>query len=164
MRDGERGRRIVFLDVDGVLNSHAWWARKAFEPAHPQLDPEAVARLDRLCRETGAAVVVSSTWRSAGATHMREVLGAVGFKGRVIGCTPQMARMGTNGVYLGVERGHEIAQWLSTFPRPVERFVILDDEDDMADLRGFLVQTDYAVGLTDADCERAAAMLAGEAA
>jgi len=46
-------------------------------------------------------------------------------------------------------RGDEIKQWLIENPI-VSRFVILDDDVDMGDLREHLVKCDTNIGLTDA--------------
>ncbi|HJL02907.1 MAG TPA: HAD domain-containing protein [Polyangiaceae bacterium LLY-WYZ-15_(1-7)] len=45
--------RVLFLDVDGVL---APWDTG-------ELDPTCVRRLDTLVRRTGAALVLTSSWR-----------------------------------------------------------------------------------------------------
>ena len=61
--------RIVFLDFDGVLNSHAYFNARTekFEDVGEagELDPTAVERLNRIIDATGALVVVSSSWRYA---------------------------------------------------------------------------------------------------
>lgn len=44
-------------------------------------------------------------------------------------------------------RGHEIQEWLDDHPF-VQRFVIVDDDGDMAHLMSKLVQTDFTDGLT----------------
>uniref|UniRef100_A0A7S4B6R3 Uncharacterized protein n=1 Tax=Chrysotila carterae TaxID=13221 RepID=A0A7S4B6R3_CHRCT len=55
---GRRRRAVVFLDVDGVLNSRATRENGDHDP-HPAL----VAELARLVNECHAHVVLSSTWR-----------------------------------------------------------------------------------------------------
>lgn len=151
-------RAIVFLDIDGVLNSQAWldglnrrveivgvWDEEWAE----QLDPACVERLSRIVAATGAAVVVSSSWRevmpvSQVAVHLR----TRGFTGDVIDRTP------TTGY-----RGEEIRAWLSTHAM-VDRYVVLDD-DPRAGGPDRHVKTMWAVGLTDADVERAISILRG---
>jgi len=64
------GKSLVFLDFDGVLN-HAAWLEKLFLKGIDEWSPgmsfdrECVARLNRIIDETGALVVVSSSWRHA---------------------------------------------------------------------------------------------------
>ncbi|RYE85652.1 MAG: hypothetical protein EOO75_16720, partial [Myxococcales bacterium] len=62
---------VLFLDIDGVLNSAAWLGRFPGRcltlpgDAAEMLDPEAVRRLERIRQATGCRVVVSSSWRHA---------------------------------------------------------------------------------------------------
>lgn len=145
--------RIVFLDIDGVLNSRAFYDRVGLIP-HPWLDPDAIARLDRLCREADAAVVLTSAWR--GDDRTPGWLSERGLTAPIIGCTGWAGPTGN--------RGGEIAEYLAARPHlNVERFVILDDGDDMDDLLPYLIQTDHATGLLDHHVDRAIAVLRGGA-
>lgn len=126
-------KRIVFLDIDGVLNDtrfpHSAGKASGSRVIAPgewkpedHLDPARIARLDTLLVATRAEVVISSSWRNA---YKRPKLVALlesrGFKGRVIGQTPWLP---------GHERHVEIKRWLSQQVPEVERFVILDDDQD----------------------------------
>ena len=163
--------RVVFLDFDGVLNSHAFWERRAVSTApktdrwEDDIDPEAVARVERLCAESDAHVVVSSTWRlSHTKLALQELLRKKGFTREVLGTTPDYTmRNRPGGLWLANERGHEIQGWLDDNARSgscdVVSFVILDDDSDMAHLKPRHVKIDVTVGFTDADVERAAEIL-----
>jgi len=140
--------RLIFCDFDGVLNRHS-------SGAYGLVD-ELVERLDRLARETGAVVVVSSWWRCMGVAAMRRDLAAAGFSGRVIGRTPWL---GETEAWDARERGTEVQAVLTYLGDRVQSFVILDDHDRMGDLLPYLVQTVATEGLTEADIERAAAIL-----
>lgn len=145
--------KLIFLDFDGVLNSRANLYRG--------LDPANVRQLNDLVQRSGAAVVISSTWRHKGLSDCQGELLAAGFVGRIIGCTPDLDRR-EGGVWLGFDRGAEIAAWLADRGVGlVESFVILDDAADMGELLPRLVQTDTNVGLQPADVERALALLNG---
>ena len=53
---------VLFLDVDGVLN------RTGFRPMtsvglRSWIEPELAAHLNHVCMATGAALVLSSSWR-----------------------------------------------------------------------------------------------------
>lgn len=150
--------RAIFLDVDGVLNSAAWFARRgARPPERPHfdhaVDPGAITRLNRLCQATGAGIVVSSIWRhGASLRQLRADFARVGCDGKVVGKTPDLP---------GRNRGAEIAAWLETHP-PITAFVILDDDADMGTLGPQLVQTAVATGLTDGDVDRAIVLLRAE--
>jgi hypothetical protein len=153
--------KIIFLDIDGVLNHHEYMAKKAqpgfeynpeIERQH-HLDRESIARLNALCERTGASVVVSSMWRLIYKNAaLRGILGAFGFTGKLIGSTPINNQI----------RGVQIAEFLESYTRargPVESFVILDDDSDMGPLKHRLVQTSFNDGLTDVHVERAVEML-----
>lgn len=145
---------LIFLDVDGVLISHRWIA---VLPKHLRggvirtFDPSAMARLNRLVRETCASVVVSSTWRLMGVGPFRDTMRAQGYTGTILGRTPVLG--GSR------QRGYEIAAWRIEHRAEERRFVILDDSSDMAHLRHRLVQTNFDTGLLDEHVERAIAML-----
>jgi hypothetical protein len=150
--------RVVFLDFDGVLNSTAY-AMKSGHGGVLGLDPEAGARLERLVQRGRADVVVSSTWR-LGRTRAElcDLLHSIGYTGRVLGKTPDLncIRIGTH-----VPRGAEIEMWMKENARRfhVTSFVILDDDSDMAPHHTRLVRTNFDVGLTNADVERALSIL-----
>lgn len=152
--------RIVFLDVDGVLNSTAWYKSRGGliaavmqtdctmeEHARTQLDPAAIERVNVLCERTGALVVVSSTWRG---NMFRLTLGLRPHRRfEIIDKTPR----------LDTDRGLEIQAWMDRHNVMAEQIVILDDDSDMLHLTPRLVKTEFDTGLTDEDVERAIALL-----
>lgn len=143
--------KIVFLDIDGVLNSHRWFATKPPDRGIGHLDPEACARLQRLCDESGASIVVSSTWRLLHKLPaLRSMLRARGVTATILGVTPSIPRS---------ERGHEIAHWLGRH-EAVTGIVILDDDSDMAHLAPWHVKTHFDRGLTDWEVNAAQLVLA----
>lgn len=154
--------RVVFLDIDGVLNSRRWMALRgrkevgASTAAAHSLDPSAVGLLNELVVRAHADVVISSTWRHGGLFHVTASLVARGFIGHVAGMTPE------TGEHLRT-RGDEIRAWLDDWSvgheAPLESFVILDDDDDMGALARHLVQTSFAEGLQREHVERAVAHL-----
>jgi len=154
--------KIVFLDFDGVLNSWAFFEMTKGARAEEgitdlerwvrKVDPAAVAELDRICTTAGADVVVSSTWRQLHAlADLRQILERRGFTGRIIGKTPRLPPHGVRSC----PRGLEIQEWLDATRRPVESFVILDDDNDMEHLIDRLVLTSFRTGLTAGDADKA---------
>lgn len=140
--------RVIFLDFDGVLNTPAFLDEVgdygAIAAAH-QIDTRAVDELNRLVGLTGAKVVVSSTWRRYHSVEeLQKLLESRGFRGEVIGKTPE----------LWCYRGAEIQDWLYEHLE-VEQFVILDDDNDMEKLAVKMVQMDPDKGLTEADVDEA---------
>ncbi len=154
-------QRLLFLDIDGVCNSAEWFEKMQADalsrrPISHMIDPECVARLNRLLERSGAHVVISSSWRII---HILGEINAAlvekGFTGKIIGKTPVR----------GPNRGSEIQKWLSDHYRDAENIVILDDNSDMGHLMPCLVLTSWSCGLTDADVDRALALFgtSGEA-
>lgn len=149
VEDAPTGKlRVIFCDFDGVLNQHR---RGAYE-----LSREHVERLDRLARETGAVLVVSSWWRNMGVARLRDDLASAGFHGRLIGRTPWLS---DSDAWDAWERGTEIGAVLRYLGDRVESYVILDDHDRMGEHLHKLVQTDPANGLTEVEVEMARALL-----
>ena len=116
MRRGSTGgsdtRRVVFLDIDGVLAPIRRWDR------YGDLDPACIQVLNEIVARSGADVVVSSTWRHGKTVaELQEILGAEGFTGFVLDKTPTGAP--------GADRGEEIAAWLTE--HAVGGYVIIDD-------------------------------------
>jgi hypothetical protein len=147
--------KIIFLDIDGVLNNLESLRLprtklKSSTHSYSAAHPSCIEALNRIITETQARIVVSSTWRGIGLGVLFEIFHEWGIKAMTVGYTPLWP--------IGSERGDEIAEWLSQHPE-VTSFVILDDGDDMGQLRHRLVQTDFEVGLTNADADRAIAIL-----
>jgi hypothetical protein len=141
--------KIVFLDVDGVLNHDA--AMKAGD----QLDSECILRLRRITKEVDL-VVLSSAWRMGGegAYHvqmLRYALRAYGIE--IHSMTPKLP---------GEVRGEEIAVWMTENRIEIDKDKILildDDADFLWWQKDFLVQTSFETGLTDEHVERALEIL-----
>jgi hypothetical protein len=137
-------RRVIFLDIDGVLAPIRRWDR------YGDLDPGCIRALNEIVAQGGADVVVSSTWRyGRTVAELQAMLDAHGFVGRVLDKTP------IGGP--GDGRGEEIAAWLAA--HAVDGYAIIDDHGDMGTLHGHLVQTHPAQGLQSADVPRAIATL-----
>lgn len=171
---------VVFLDVDGVLNSESY-ALKLEErhralghedPARPkrettcdcfklyhQIDRDAVARVNRLVAVTASKIVISSSWRKRfDPPELERILVEHGLVAEIIGVTPDghvsPEMLIVYGALERMYRGYEIDFWLRKHPE-VDRFVILDDGSDMAMHKNRLVQTDCEEGLLDDHVELA---------
>ena len=132
--------KIIFLDVDGVLNSsHDGFNIQLGTSKHLKL-------LKQIVDETDAKIVLSSSWRINDKTRLfvKNKLNEYGMM--LIGSTPD----------LGGSRGEEIKRWLSETAYPIEGFVILDDDSDMEEYtHGKLVKTDSNIGLQETDVNKA---------
>jgi len=122
--------KIIFLDIDGVLNviSQGWddfgsLFHKHFED-----------NLRMIIEKTGAKIVISSTWKSDGLKRMQEMWKHRNLPGKVIDITPDCIEIVNKGIcefYDLVDRGHEIQYWIDT--HNIDNYVILDDDNDMLD-------------------------------
>lgn len=161
--------KVLFLDIDGVLNDHSWDAAVMCGQIHP----DKVDRLNRVLRATDARIVLSSAWRYI--IHRGE-MNLMGMEwllrshrvlaDRLVGVTrpDTMER----AVYRGIpgtwpvtdERGQQVSDWrrdnAHTGP-----YAVVDDGGfreggewtclGIAAAGHPFVRTDGKVGLTDAD-------------
>ena len=121
--------KIIFLDVDGVLNCRNTFA---YSTSPFVLEPNFIKRLKLIIKKTGAKVVLSSVWRKW--PEGRELL-------------KQHFHYIDETIILDAIRGEEIKEWLSRHPR-VEKYAILDDDSDMLPNQP-LFQTTFEHGLTE---------------
>lgn len=155
--------KVIFLDFDGVLNSQQHiqdvWKHprgsEGFDDDGAMLSAPLVRRVQKICTATGAAVVLSTSWRIADKfEQLVDWLRERDLSAPVIGKTPRSC---------AGYRGEEIRQWLNDNPG-VDAFVILDDGSDMEPFADRLIQTDFEVGIEDRHVDRAIAMLSGDGA
>ena len=109
---------VIFLDIDGVLNSDEYFDKTKnlnIEGIKRDIDVEKIELLKKAIDETGANVVLSSSWRyTKKAQDLKALLAHYEIYTDV---TP----------FIQNNRGVEIKQWLSNNEN-VEDFIIVDDE------------------------------------
>ncbi len=150
-------RKFIFLDIDGVLvNNESLRRRTRSEVA--KADPSCIAALNHIIRQTGALIVVSSTWRAHGFNRLSRIFESWGVAAPIFGFTPDLSQR-RDVLYTAVERGDEIQKWIDNHADLIGQFVILDDSSDMNHLLPSLVKTDSDIGLTMQDAEKAIAIL-----
>ena len=124
--------RVIFLDIDGVLNSHR--SAVAMQTFHT-LDPIAVKMLFRVVTLAEAKIVISSTWRQdkQWLTTIWGALRQAGYPWVHTGFLPlgECPIIDRTEVLRG-DRGHEIQTWLDANPE-YDDYIILDDDSDMLD-------------------------------
>jgi len=139
--------KVIFLDIDGVLNDAITTADLWDDsPKKEHLDC-----LKAIVDATGAEIVLSSTWRLflKARNDVRKALKTVNLD--FIDCTEELE-----------DRATEIEEWLSRHPE-VEQFVILDDECfSLVRLKDHLVQTTFERGLLPEHIEKAIKLLNAE--
>jgi hypothetical protein len=142
-------RPILFLDIDGVLNTREFLRVAWFRCDHSrvaQIDPAKVTLLQQLVDRTGCDIVVSSTWRyMLKVIEFRELFSTLGFTGRIRDRTP-LSEEWDGAPPRDAPRGLEIAEWLKVNNYD-GKFAIVDDAEDMVRLERFCVRTDFGTGL-----------------
>jgi hypothetical protein len=148
--------KVLFLDIDGVLNSERWYTHRQktvsmdeVSEKYPfyEIDPESVKWLNYVTDTTGAKIVCSSTWRlGRSVAALAERFKSVGITGEIIDSTVHFG--GFKNVSYTIPRGCEIEYWLDQkkFQRinwskekqqeyldksEVKNYVIIDDDSDM---------------------------------
>lgn len=163
-------KKIIFLDIDGVIATP-----KSVEDGLWGLTNECQDRLGKILSETGAKIVLSSSWRLHTLDKTIEYMRSKGFRfcDSLIGVTIRAYHYIEKGVHLGIPRGVEIKQWIDTnihsnnghdwqrkYVGKDFTYLILDDDTDMLlEHYQHFVRTDSMEGLTDADVLRAVAIL-----
>lgn len=164
--------KFLFLDIDGVLNT---------ERQHDQcveagaayvdnfgyaFDPVAVANLKKIVDETGADIVISSSWKFWGLSTMQKLWARRDLPGQVIDITPNtvsdelLLSVDLNFMELPAGKGSEIKEWLSDSGNQVTHYAILDDVPDMLpEQQSHFVQTDPRVGITEDDADKVISIL-----
>jgi hypothetical protein len=148
--------KIIFLDIDGVLNSEKaylrgdckyveWEWEDGTKEHHQSFCPVSKLYINHLIKITGSKVVISSTWRHSGLDFMKKVWEIEEMAGEIIGITPSF-RGGVDGYT--IPRGCEIEKWLDdkgfhhinwsvekqqdiVEKSGIENYIIIDDDSDM---------------------------------
>ena len=149
--------KVIFLDIDGVLNGwdlseyikyNIWnivpckkikdFIRRRLS-YYVDIDRKRVKRLSKICKKTGANVVLSSSWKnrliddSGERYYDNDTIKLFWnlmdkYHIEIIGKTPMIRE--------SHKREDEIKAWLSEYDSEIENYIILDDED--SDLQSFV--------------------------
>jgi len=133
--------KIIFLDIDGVMNSDIYyrnvdrtikdWAR---------FDPKVVDIIKKLIDEFSAKIVISSTWRFGAVQLLKNELK----KSELIKYlhkdwkTPQL---------YPPQKGNEIKSWLDLHTDISEYVILDDDESILEEQKSKFVKTDLMEGM-----------------
>ena len=158
--------KILFLDIDGVLNTERQHNRCVSEGIAQvdgfgyTFDPKAVANLKRIVKQTDADIVISSSWKFWGLDAMQRMWIRRNLPGKVIDVTPNNVSdemlLSVDLEYMDIPagKGSEIKEWLTTKGQQVTHYAILDDLPDMLpEQQSHFVQTDPRVGITQDDAD-----------
>ena len=122
--------KYIFLDIDGVMNHERWLHQahlKNLSSPEFWFDPVCVDRLNKILSETGAKLVISSSWRSD--SKLKAQFQQVGIHSDF----DRPISMGQARKLGYTIRGEEIDHYLKEHGIDVHsrhQYVILDDDND----------------------------------
>lgn len=166
---------LIFLDFDGVLTSirDTPGSFLNHSPDKYGISEPCMMRFERLLLKTGAKVVFSSNWRKFDETGPGSIwcYNAMDYRNNL----PEVRRrlgaawFGTLPVIKHARKSKALAEWfkLKKLDPAAERYVIFDDQCEWEGYCEYpqfakrCVNTDMESGLTNADCEKAKAILLG---
>lgn len=148
-------RKILFLDIDGVLNTdrQQWHCQmNNIAPVDKfgyAFDSKAVENLATILEETGAEIVISSSWKFLGLQTLQKMWKDRNLPGDIIDITPN-----------GKNKGWEIDEWLMNHEGQLSGYAIIDDENVMLpkQQKNF-VQTKSQLGITSKEIEKSVIIL-----
>lgn len=162
-------RKVVFLDIDGVLNSNFWNESHQREISDGTLiDESKVVLLCKLIKRTDAEIILHSGWKywfdsnlkplRKEAENSRCLLEKAGLM--ITGVTPDHATEEIRkSRKFSLVKADEILAWLKQH-KEVDRWVVIDDLNlHNAEIEKHQVKTDQSIGLTVEDVEKAEMIL-----
>ena len=144
--------KVIFLDFDGVITIPPKW----------HLNANKIKWIKKIVDETGAKIVVSSSWRM---NSVEETIDKMIRHPKICPRNKMLLWFVDNlydvtHTYKGL-RGQEIKDWLNEHPE-VENYVIIDDDGDMLDEQIYhFIQTNYEHGIGESETIYAIKILNG---
>lgn len=141
--------KVIFLDIDGVLNSESFYNNNPEIDFHLQpFDPLSIICLKQIIKSTGAEIVLTSSWRAGWSKDpsknqtegkiLNRVFARYGLS--IFDKTPSLNTC---------KRPLEVVAYLKNCDQPIEEFLIIDDHDfswSHYHMSHRFVQTDFEDG------------------
>jgi len=141
-------KKLIFLDIDGVLNHQDGYengeCKYNYEHNYQGFSDDSKKYLNMLIENTGAKLVISSTWRSDGIERLREIFKLESIIGDIIGATPHLSIQGYGAAPRGCEiecylkeQGFWHINWSKEEQQKymdksrIDNYIIIDDDPDM---------------------------------
>ena len=159
--------KIIFLDIDGVLNSQELAEQlcnkgikcHGDDGVYNFLDENIIDDLSKFCEKKEINIVITSSWRHFYFDDTIKDFTKYKYKKLhplipyIIGQTPRLYKEKENGGSEQLCRGDEIQYYIDTFN--IKNYVILDDDSDMLDKqKSHFIQIDTKKGLKKEDFEK----------
>lgn len=166
-------QKVIFLDIDGVLNSHEWYElyhNSRYDKClnsdgtmlyDRDIDYRSVLLLNEIYKKVpNVGIVITSTWRF----DMEDTVSRLKNQGLLIPVIGSTEKNNSAGIYGTCPRGLQIKKWIDdtiyATNDPLMNYVIFDDDTDMLyDQRDNFIHTNYEIGLTKDDVEKAISIL-----
>jgi len=164
--------KYIFLDIDGVIATP-----ETVEEGLWGLTLSKQELLGKILFETGAKIVLSSSWRHNDLKSTIDYMSEKGFLfcNHLVGVTLRLYKYidREQKIHLSIPRGLEIDQWIDTHIHSNNgkdwnrkeigkdfTYVIIDDDADMLlEQKDYFIHTNGMIGLTEIEAERAVAIL-----
>lgn len=160
---------VIFLDIDGVLNSNFWNQEHQKEISDGTLvDETKIELLSKLVKDCSASVILHSGWKywfdeeikpmRNEAKVLQEMLSTHGIS--IAGITPDFADDEIKRTKkFSLVKAKEILSWVDEHPGC--NWIVIDDLDLHNDIVfAHQIMTDNTKGLTEADVDKAMELLA----
>lgn len=143
--------KVIFLDVDGVINHSYYYFEIGNEEdkCYQYLSKELIENVKKIVDQTGAKIVLSSSWKSSVDDNLepRSEMGQY--------LVDALAKSGLflygKTETLGINRYQEIKVWIQNHPKTTQ-YVILDDSDySWNDLSLNWIQCNARIGISESN-------------
>ena len=152
---------IIFLDIDGVLNSSMYCRENKVTGLWGAYDIF-IERLSRIAKEANAEIVLSSSWRKIKDTPHYKTHITKKFKKYNLKIFDFTVDLSVNNEMRG-NRGFEINNWIAN--NIVDNYIIIDDEiEDIKNIHdaSHIIKTEIEIGLTEEKVKEAIKKIKGK--
>lgn len=142
------GIKIIFLDIDGVLNCES--TKERFH-GYIGVEQSKISILKKIVEATNAKIVLSSTWRLDMWWHRQGdnvKLDTYNYIADEL-AKQDITIFDITPHHKDSHRGREIKEWLDTATDEIENYVVIDDDtyDIIKEHRGHVIKTSWATGI-----------------
>ena len=160
---------VIFLDIDGVLNSNFWNDSHQKEISDGTLiDIEKIRLLSKLVKNTNAKIILHSGWRfwfnskleptRKESINLSRLLQQEGIA--IDGMTPDFSTEEIRkSKKFSLVKSSEILVWLSEH-KEIDKWIVIDDLDlHNPEIEAHQIKTDSSIGLTIENVQKAEKLL-----
>lgn len=160
---------VIFLDIDGVLNSNFWNNSHQKEISDGKLiDKEKIRLLAKLVKNTNAKIILHSGWRFWYNSNLEPIRKESENLSRLLqqegivieGMTPDFSTKEIRkSRKFSLVKASEILAWLSEH-KEIDKWIVIDDLDlHNPEIETHQIKTDSSIGLTIENIQKAENLL-----